>query len=92
MNIPLGNLNVRIGRRESFKPTGGKESLHELSNDNVVRVLNFTTSKKSYSQNTMLPHCYIHKFAWTPPEGKTPSQVDSILIDRRRQSSVFNVR
>jgi hypothetical protein len=28
-----------------FKPTNGNEILHEISNDNGVRVVNFVTSK-----------------------------------------------
>jgi hypothetical protein len=45
MNILLGDLNAKVGREDIFKPTIGKESLHEISNDNGVRVINFATSK-----------------------------------------------
>jgi exonuclease III len=44
----LLDFNVKVGREDIFKPTIGNESLHEISNDNRVRVVNFTTSKKSY--------------------------------------------
>jgi hypothetical protein len=40
----------------------------------------------------MFPHCKIHKFTLTSPDGKTHNQTDQILIDRRRHSSVLDVR
>jgi hypothetical protein len=45
----LGDLNAKVGRENIFKPTNGNESLHEINNDNGVRVVNFDTSKKSLS-------------------------------------------
>jgi hypothetical protein len=32
-----------IGRKDVFKPVTGNESVHEASNDNGVRVVNFAT-------------------------------------------------
>ena len=40
----------------------------------------------------MFPHRDIHKHSWTSPDGKTHNQIDHILIDRRRQSSILGVR
>jgi exonuclease III len=45
INILLGDLNAKVGREEIFKPTIRNESLHEISNDNGVRVVNFIISK-----------------------------------------------
>jgi hypothetical protein len=45
MKILLGDFIVRIGREDIFKPTVGNESLHEISNDTGVRVVNFAISK-----------------------------------------------
>jgi hypothetical protein len=38
MNILL-DFNAKVGREDFFTPTIGNESLHEISNDNRVRVL-----------------------------------------------------
>jgi exonuclease III len=45
MKILLGDFNARVSREDIFKPTIGNESLHEISNDNGIRVVNFATSK-----------------------------------------------
>jgi hypothetical protein len=40
----------------------------------------------------MFSHRNIHKYTWTSPEGNTHSQIDHVLIDRRRHSSILDVR
>jgi len=45
MKILLGDFNVKVGRENIFKPTTGKESLHQDSNDNGVVIVNFSPSK-----------------------------------------------
>jgi hypothetical protein len=74
-----------------FKPTIGNESSHEISNDNGVRVVNFATSKNLFVKS-MFPHRSIHKYNWTSPDGKTHNQINHILIDMRRHSSILDVR
>ncbi|PNF35790.1 hypothetical protein B7P43_G11761 [Cryptotermes secundus] len=71
MKILLGDFNAKVGREDIFKPTVGNESLHEISNDNGVRVVNFATSK----------HLTVKR-----------NQIDHILVDRRRHSSILDVR
>jgi hypothetical protein len=39
----------------------------------------------------MFPHRKIHKYTWTSPEGNTHNQIDHVLIDRRRHSSILGV-
>jgi hypothetical protein len=41
----LLHFNAKVGREDIFNPTIGNESLHEISNDNGVRLPNFATSK-----------------------------------------------
>jgi hypothetical protein len=51
--ILLGDLNAKVGREDIFKQTTGNESLHEISNDNGVRLVNFATSKNLRFKSTM---------------------------------------
>jgi hypothetical protein len=40
MKTLLGNFNAKVGREDILKPTIGNESLHEISNDDGVRLVN----------------------------------------------------
>jgi hypothetical protein len=77
----LGDFNAKERREHIFKPTITNKSLHQISNDNGIRVVNFATSKNLIVKSTMFPHRNIHKFTWTSHDGKTDNQIYHILID-----------
>jgi hypothetical protein len=79
--ILLGDFNAKGGREDIFKPTIGNESLHDISNDKGVRLVNFDTSKNFRVKSTMFPHHNIHKYTWTSPDGKPHYPIDHILVD-----------
>jgi hypothetical protein len=87
MKILLGNFSAKVGREDNFKPTIENESLHEISNDNGVRLVNFARVK-----SMMFPHRNIYKYTWTSPDGKTHNKIDHILVHRRRHWNVLGVR
>ena len=39
-----------------------------------------------------MSHLNIHKYTWTSPGGITHNQVDHVLVDKRRQSIIIDVR
>jgi hypothetical protein len=43
-------------------------------------------------ESTIFTHRNIHKITWTFPDGKTHNQIDHILIEWRRYSSILDVR
>jgi hypothetical protein len=92
MKILLGDFNAKISRESIFKPTIGNQSLHKISNDNAVRIVNFATYKNLVAKSTIFPHRKIHKHTWTSPERNTHNQIDHILIHTRRHSSILDVR
>jgi hypothetical protein len=67
----LGDFNAKVGREDIFKLAIGNESLHEISNDNGVRVVSVATSNNLTVKSTTLPQHNIHKFTWMSPDGKT---------------------
>jgi hypothetical protein len=92
MKILLGDFNAKVGREDIFKRIISNESLHEASNDNGVRVVNFATSKNLIVKSTTFPHRNIHKRTWTSPDGVTHNQINHGLIDKRRHSNILDVR
>jgi endonuclease/exonuclease/phosphatase family metal-dependent hydrolase len=91
MRVLLGDFNAKIGKEEIFKPTIGNENLHKISNGNGVRAVNLVIPKSLTVKSTIFPHCNIHKFTCTSPNGKTHNQIDHILIDRKQHSSVLDL-
>jgi hypothetical protein len=69
MKILLGDFNAKVGRVDIFKTTIGNESLHEISNDNGVRLVNFATSKNLEAKSMMFPRPSIHKYTWRSLDG-----------------------
>jgi hypothetical protein len=62
MKILLGDFSAKVAREDIFKPTIENESLHEISNNNGVRLVHFATSKNLKSQKYDVPtsqHCDI---------------------------------
>jgi len=74
-----------------FKPTTVNESLHQNSNDNGGRIVNFAASKNLAVKSMMYPHRDIHKYTWNSPDGKTHNQIDHILIYRRWHLNIQDV-
>jgi hypothetical protein len=52
----------------------GNESLHEVGNDNGVKVVNVATRKKTVIIIVFL-HFNIHKYTWISPVRKTCNQI-----------------
>jgi hypothetical protein len=87
----LGDFNAKVGTEDIFKPTISNESLHEASNDNGIRVVNFATSKHLIVKSTTFPYRDIHKHTWTSANGVTHNQIEHIFIDKRRHSNTLDI-
>jgi hypothetical protein len=88
----LLDFNAKVGGEDIFKTIIGNESLHEASNDNGVRVVNFATLKNLIVKRMSFPHCDIHKHTWTSPDGVTHNQIYHVLIDKRQHSNILDVQ
>ena len=90
--VLLGDFNAKAVTTNIFKPTIGNKRLQQDSIDNGVRIVNFPTSKNLVVKSTMLPRRNIHKYTWTSTDGKIHTQIDHVLIERRWNSSILDVR
>jgi hypothetical protein len=45
-----------------------------------------------FVESSMFSHHSIYKFTWPSIDRKTHNQIDHILIDKRRHSSILDVR
>jgi hypothetical protein len=69
---------------DMFKPTTGNESLHQDSDDNSVRIVNFCHNKTFRHRNS-------DKCTWTS-DGKTHNKIYHMLIDTKWHSTKIDVR
>jgi hypothetical protein len=53
----------------------GQHSLHKDSNDNGMRLIDYTASRNMVIGSTMFPHKEIHKVTWKSPDGRTFNQM-----------------
>lgn len=92
VKIFLGDANAKIGVEREFRPVIGGYSLHDISNDNGKRLIDFATDHNMVIPSTMFQHKRIHKMTWKSPNGNTYNQIDHILIDSRHKSDILDVR
>jgi hypothetical protein len=49
----VGNFNAKIRREGFFKPVNGSWSLHETSNENRIRAIDFATNNNNNKMYTL---------------------------------------
>jgi hypothetical protein len=92
VKIVLGDFDFKTGRKVVFKPIIGNWNLQDVSNDNGVRVVNFTTSKNLIVKITISPHRNINKLTWKSPDKNIYNQSGCTFIIRRWHSSLLDVQ
>ncbi len=92
VKILLGDMNAKVGREESYRPTIGRWSLHEETNENGLRLIDFATEKGMVVRSSYFMHKRIHQATWVSPDGVTRNQIDHCLVDGRHFSDVINVK
>jgi hypothetical protein len=65
--------------------------LHESSNENGLRLVDFARGRQMAIKNTYIMHKQIHFQTMPSPDGHTFNQIDHCLIDGRHFSDVINV-
>jgi hypothetical protein len=58
----LGDFTAKVDREDKFTATIGNESLHEISSDNGITIVNFATSKELIYKITAFSHHNLYRF------------------------------
>lgn len=62
-------MNTQVGKENIYKATIKKHSLHDQSNDNIIRLINFAIIKNMAIGTTRFPRKNNHKETWLSPGG-----------------------
>lgn len=92
MKIVIGDPNAQVGNEELFRGTTGGQSIHKISNDNGLRIVNFAIEKKMRIMSTYFTRKDTYKGTWLIPGSKETNQIDHILIDEKYANLVTNIR
>ena len=92
VKIIIGDMNAQVGKEEVCCPTIGKHSLHERTNDNGHRLIQFANLNNVVISSTMFQHKNIHKSTWTASDRSFESQIGHMVIDARHMLYLLDVR
>jgi len=92
IKIILRDFNAKVGKEDVYKPTNGNESLHNETNNNGIKMIQFAVSKVFNVRSTTFPQKNIHKETWYSTDGRTANQIDHFLISNRFRSAITDIR
>ncbi|EFN65778.1 Craniofacial development protein 2, partial [Camponotus floridanus] len=93
VKLLLGDFNSKIRNQLTHLRSTGGHNLHENSNKNGQRLVDFANSRDLIVSSICYPHKRIHKRIWASPDGRTHNQIDH--VQNRVQSwasSILNIR
>jgi hypothetical protein len=80
IKIIMGDMNAKAGKVSKVHNVG-IHSLHKVSNDNGIRLIDFTISRNMVKSSVRFPHKDIHKETWISPDGHARNQTDHVMTD-----------
>jgi len=92
IEIILGDFNAKVDKEDIYKPSIGSESLHNETNNNRIKMIQFAISKDFIVRCTTFPHKGIHKKTWCSVDSRTAKQIDHVLISNRFRCAVTDIR
>jgi hypothetical protein len=91
METILGDFVAKSEKDSFLYPAYGGCSLHNKTNDDGKRMVNFTQGRDVAFSGTLYQHKDICKVTWRSPENKIYNQTDHVLV-RIHCTNVCNVK
>ena len=91
IKILLGDFNAKVDKDDIYKPTIGNETLHNETNNNGIKIIQFTISK-GFNVRSTFPYKDIHKETRYSADGRTANQIDHVLNSNRFRSAITDIR
>lgn len=92
IKLIIGDQNAKIGKEKEYEAIIGKESLHEKTNNNGERLINFAARNNLVIKSTMQQRKNIYKETWCSPDGRTKNQIDHVIISKRQSNTIKEIR
>jgi len=92
IKIIVGDFNAEVDKESIYKPTIDNESLHNETNNNGIKMIQFAISDGLNVSSTTFPHKDIHKEIWYSAYGRTANQIDHVLISNIFRSAITDIR
>jgi endonuclease/exonuclease/phosphatase family metal-dependent hydrolase len=92
IKVLMGDFNAKVGKETGLTPNIGKYNLHEETNNNGWRMIDFAITKNMAISSTLFQHNSIHKETWRSPDGTTSNQTDHVMIDSQHATDILDVK
>jgi hypothetical protein len=90
--ILLGDFNAKTGKEHSDKRVAGRHILHDVTSENGEKLVQLVIAHNQAISGTKFQHRRIYKGTWKVPGQDICNQIDHILINKRRASTITDVR
>ena len=93
IKIVLGDFNAKVGKEEVFRPTNGRYSLPDETNENGQRMIYYAAERNLVVKSSFHQHKSRHLATWKHPnDNLSPNQIDHLLISGRHLTDVIDVK
>ncbi|KAL4143118.1 hypothetical protein QTP88_005484 [Uroleucon formosanum] len=78
--------------QKTFRTTIGNHSMHDITSDNGLRLIDFASGGGLVVKSTMFPRKDIYKGTWKASNGRYTNQIDHVMINIRFKNCIQAVK
>jgi len=91
IKVMMRDFKAKLGKELGLAPNVGKCSLHEGTNNNGWRTIDFAITKNMTLSSMLLQHKRIHKETWSSPDDTTSNRIDHVMIVPQHTTDTLDV-